>query len=361
MYSQNDIAILYLDTLGLTHKNFKSILENLDNPSDIFIAKCAQKVAKFFDEKQFEKIKITTLEDAEKVVTKDLEKFDIFAITIANPKYPTNLKNIDDPPFVLYTRGDTSVLSSQKIGIVGTRIPTNYGRDVANKFSKELSKAGLVTVSGLSYGIDTCCAVSTLQAGGKTIAVLAGGLDSIYPSQNIDLSRKIEARGLLVSEYRPYVRPRQYSFISRNRIISGLSDGLLVVEAGKRSGATSTAMFAVDQGRELFVIPGNISSPQSAGTNELINQMPDCFTISVDQIFDKLHVAKKSKISQKQNLQLDYESNQILALLKQGELHFDDICQKCSLDAQTVAEKLTMLEILGAVHKNAGNYYSIAF
>lgn len=361
MYTQNDLAILYLDTLGITYKNFKNILENVAEPSDIFDSQKFQKISKFIDAKLHKNFENLSQEKIENLVTKDLNKYNIHAITISSAEYPINLKNIPDPPFVLYTRGDTSILKSQKIGIVGTRMPTTYGRDVANKFTKELSNAGLVTVSGLSYGIDTCCAVSTLEVGGKTIAVLAGGLDSIYPSQNLDLSRKIENNGLLVSEYRPHIRPKQYSFISRNRIISGLSDGLLVVEAGKRSGATSTAMFAIDQGRELFVIPGNISSPQSAGTNELINQMPDCFTISVDQIFDKLKVVKKAEKAKNQAHQLDYLSNQILDFLKLEELHFDQICEMSGQSTSLVAQKLTMLEILGLVRKSAGNYYSLAY
>lgn len=361
MYTPNDIAILYLDTLSLTHKTFANVLKTVDEPSEIFEKKYRSKLIELLPNGALERADKLGQEQLEKLVTSDLDKFNIYAVTICNNLYPACLKNIADPPFVLYTIGDTSILKTQKIGIVGTRTPTNYGRDVANKFTKDLVQAGLTTVSGLSYGIDTCAAVSTIENGGKHIAVLAGGLDSIYPAQNVDLSRKISLNGLLVSEYRPYIKPRQYSFINRNRIISGLSDGTLVVEAGKKSGATSTAMFCVEQGKELFAIPGNITSPQSAGTNELINEMPDCFTISPTQILKKLNVTPKNQKSKKQTLQLDMLSQQIVDLLQNGELHFDDICAKVNQSASATASTLTMLEIMGLVKKLSGNFYQLVF
>lgn len=359
MYSQNDIALLYLDSLSLSYKTFSKVIDALEQPSDLFLKKGQKLVADLLPNNAIERINSLGSDQIEHIVTADLDKFNIVAVTMANNSYPQCLKNIPDPPFVLYTIGDINLLNMQKIGIVGTRTPTNYGRDVANKFTKDLVQAGLVTVSGLSYGIDTCAAVSTLENGGKHIAVLAGGLDNIYPAQNVDLSRKIAQNGLLVSEYRPYIRPKQYSFINRNRIISGLSDGTLVVEAGKKSGATSTAMFCVEQGRELFSVPGNITSPMSAGTNDLIFEMPDCFTISSKQILQRLNVSEKKE--QKQSLQLDMLSQQIVDVLKNGELHIDDISQRVSQNTSSVASTLTMLEIMGVVKKNSGNYYQLVF
>lgn len=359
MYTQNDIAILYLDSLNLTYKTFDKVLKTIEEPCNIFLKQFRIKIAELLPNGAFQRLETLGYTEIEKLVTTDLEKHNIFAVTICNNLYPACLKNIADPPFVLYTIGDTSLLKSQKIGIVGTRTPTNYGRDVANKFTKDLVLAGLTTVSGLSYGIDTCAAVSTLENGGKHIAVLAGGLDSIYPAQNLDLSKKIANQGLLVSEYRPYVKPRQYSFINRNRIISGLSDGVLVVEAGIKSGATSTAMFCVEHGRELFAIPGNITSPQSLGTNDLINEMPDCFTISPNQILKKLKVAAPQ--NNRKALQLDMLSQHIVDILQNGEMHFDDICNNVGQSASTTASTLTMLEIMGLVKKLSGNFYQLIY
>ena len=360
MYNKNDVAILFLDSLKLTYKTMHKILKIVDEPQDIFLKNNLKKLSESLPVSALEKLNKFSFEELENSLTKDLEKFNIFAVTICSNLYPQNLKNIPDPPFVLYTIGDVSLLKKQKIGIVGTRTPSNYGRDMANKFSRELCNAGLVTVSGLSYGIDTCVAVSSLESKGKTIAVLAGGLDSIYPAQNIDLSRKISQNGLLVSEYRPYIKPRQYSFISRNRIISGLSDGVLVVEAGRKSGATSTAMFCVEQGRELFVLPGNITSPQSFGTNDLINEMPDCFTISSSQILNRLKVSNPVNNSKKQ-IQLDLISQQIVDLLSNGEVHFDNICAAINQSASQTASSLTMLEIMGIIKKLSGNFYSLVY
>lgn len=360
MYTTNDIAIMYLDSLGITYKNFSNALKCLTEPKDIFDRKSRNNISAFLPANAIERLDNLGQSKIEELVTKDLEKFNITAVTIKSPMYPDLLKNIADPPFVLYTKGDINLLKENKIGIVGTRMPTNYGRDVANKFTKELASAGLVTVSGLSYGIDTCVATSTLEANGKTIAVLAGGLDNIYPAQNTELSKQIEQNGLLVSEYPPYVRPRQYSFIRRNRIISGLSLGVFVVEAGRKSGATSTAGFCLEQNRELFVLPGNITSPQSFGTNDLINEIPDCFTITSEQILNRLNIKKKRK-EKTQSVQLDIFSNQIVEILKNGELHFDEICSKVNSEASQVASTLTMLEIMNVVKKLPSNYYSLVF
>lgn len=361
MYTQNDIAMLYLDNLRVSYKTICDILKIVKEPQDIFLKKHKELISNLLPAKALERADTLGLNKLEEMLIKDLEKYNIFAVTIFSNLYPTNLKNIPDPPFVLYCKGDVNLLKTQKIGIVGTRTPTNYGRDVANKFTKELVQAGLVTISGLSYGIDTCVAVTTLENNGKTIAVLGGGLDSIYPAQNVELSKKIASTGLLVSEYPPHIKPRQFAFIRRNRIISGLSDGVLVVEAGIKSGATSTAMFAVEQGRELFVVPGNITSKLSEGTNDLINEMPDCFTINTNQILKKLNVAVKPQKKENKQLQLDFLSQQIVECLQNGEVHFDEICLKLNQPANTLASTLTMLEIMGIVKKLSGNFYSLVY
>lgn len=359
MQSLDEIAILYLDSIGLSYKKMQLCLQVLGEPKNLFDEKYHKKIAGIVESRDLERVAKLQSEKIEKYVLSDLEKYSIFAITIVSPLYPTNLKNIADPPFVLYTIGDIGVLSSKykHLGIVGTRTPSNYGREVANSWTADIAKAGIITVSGLSYGIDTCCAESTIKAGGKTIAVLAGGLDSIYPAQNTNLAKEIADNGLLISEYRPHIRPRQYSFIARNRIISGLSDGTLVVEAGIKSGATSTAMFAVEQGRDLFVVPGNITSPQSAGTNDLIREMPDCFTISSKEILEKYGVSLSKK--QKPQVALSDIGEKICNLLSLGELHFDEICTKLNLPAATVSSELTLLEIVGKVNKNSGNKYNL--
>ena len=208
------------------------------------------------------------LEKYEKYILKN----DIKIINISDDNYPVKLKNIYAPPITIFAKGDISLLNSKSIAIVGSREPSKYGIYVAEKFSKELSKEGITIVSGLARGIDTFAHVGALSSFGKTIAVLGSGIDVVYPKENAKYYREISEKGLIISEYIVGTAPESKNFPQRNRIISGLSDGVLVVEARKNSGTMITTDFALEQGKELYVIPGNITSNLSAGTNNLIKE-----------------------------------------------------------------------------------------
>lgn len=208
------------------------------------------------------------LEKYEKYILKN----DIKIINISDDNYPAKLKNIYAPPITIFAKGDISLLNSKSIAIVGSREPSKYGIYVAEKFSKELSKEGITIVSGLARGIDTFAHVGALSSFGKTIAVLGSGIDIVYPKENAKYYREISEKGLIISEYIVGTAPESKNFPQRNRIISGLSDGVLVVEASKNSGTMITTDFALEQGKELYVIPGNITSNLSAGTNNLIKE-----------------------------------------------------------------------------------------
>ena len=208
------------------------------------------------------------LEKYEKYILKN----DIKIINISDDNYPAKLKNIYAPPITIFAKGDISLLNSKSIAIVGSREPSKYGIYVAEKFSKELSKEGIAIVSGLAKGIDTFAHVGALSSFGKTIAVLGSGIDVVYPKENAKYYREISEKGLIISEYIVGTAPESKNFPQRNRIISGLSDGVLVVEARKNSGTMITTDFALEQGKELYVIPGNITSNLSAGTNNLIKE-----------------------------------------------------------------------------------------
>lgn len=358
MFNDEELALIWFDYNGVSFNKTEKILEKFDSIDAIFDKNLVKSA--FFDNFDFEDIKEKLLEiDKEKFKERILDefyKYNISAVTYVSKNFPKKLKNLSDPPLVLYVRGDVSLLGKKSIAIVGTRKPTTYGRIVAEKFTKELSEAGLVTVSGLAYGIDTIVATSTLEVNGKTIAVLAGGLDSIYPSQNKGLADKIvENGGLLISEYKPFTRPAQYAFIDRNRIVSGLGLGTLIVEAGKTSGTMSTARHAIEQGKELFVVPGNINSIQSEGTNNLIDEIPDTFTISTERILYRLNIKKKEK---KENaVQVDLVETEILDALSFGELSFDELSDKVNLKPAELSAKLIKLEMFGLVAKGAGNMY----
>ena len=208
------------------------------------------------------------LEKYEKYILKN----DIKIINISDDNYPAKLKNIYAPPITIFAKGDISLLNSKSIAIVGSREPSKYGIYVAEKFSKELSKEGITIVSGLARGIDTFAHVGALSSFGKTIAVLGSGIDVVYPKESAKYYREISEKGLIISEYIVGTAPESKNFPQRNRIISGLSDGVLVVEARKNSGTMITTDFALEQGKELYVIPGNITSNLSAGTNNLIKE-----------------------------------------------------------------------------------------
>lgn len=196
---------------------------------------------------------------------------EILKISIENPKYPLLLKQIYDPPKILYVKGNIDILNNPCISIVGCRDASKYGQEVAKYFAYNLTKEGFTIVSGLARGIDSFAHIGTLEAKGQTIAVLGCGLDIIYPKQNEKLADEIlNFGGAIISEYPIGTKPYKMNFPARNRIISGLSKGVIVVEAKEKGGSLITADYAMEQGRELFAVPGNINLPNSVGTNNLI-------------------------------------------------------------------------------------------
>ena len=213
--------------------------------------------------------------------------FDIKKLEITDKEYPEKLKEIYDPPKKLYVKGDISILNKKSIAIVGTRMCSNYGRKIAKQLSYEIAQRGIITISGLARGIDTFAHIGTINAKEKTIAVLGCGIDIIYPPENKYLADEIlKNGGAIITEYDIGEKPLGTNFPKRNRIISGLSDGVIVVEAQKRSGTFITVDFALEQGKEVYVVPGNIDSKTSTGTNELIKQGAKLITEPEDILED---------------------------------------------------------------------------
>mgnify|MGYP004509106481 FL=1 len=218
-------------------------------------------------------------------------------IIINSKEYPEKLKNIYNPPLKLYVLGNKQLLNQKSIAIVGARKATEYGKKMAYKFSKELAEMGINVISGLAKGIDAYAHLGTIQAQskvinsgkiGKTIAVMGSGFNNIYPKENIELARKIiKSGGCIITEYSAETKPEKLNFPKRNRIISGLSNGVLVVEANKTSGALITADFALEQGKEVFALPGDITKEQSEGCNELIKDGANIITNS-QEIFNMI-------------------------------------------------------------------------
>jgi len=287
---------------------------------------------------------------------KKLEKYHVDYVTIDDLNYPYRLKEIPNAPYVLYYIGDIGVLNDECIGVVGTRKPSIYGKEMTEKFVKALSREKFCIVSGLAYGVDTIAHQVALNEKGKTVAVMAGGLDSIYPSENEQLAQRIvESGGCLVSEYYIGTKSDSFRFPIRNRIISGLSLGVLVTQASQKSGSLITANYAIEQNRELFVIPANLNLIDSKGTNSLIASIPECVTMSPEKII----LSFRTELHQKEKIagvaQMGMDEGVIIELLKSGEKTFDELLEATTLNPKILNQKLTTMEISGIIKRLAGN------
>jgi DNA processing protein len=271
--------------------------------------------------------------------------------------YPANLREIDAAPPVLYVRGELQPADVMAVAVVGTRRASAYGREVTHLAATELAHNNITVVSGLALGIDTVAHRATLDGGGRTIAVLGSGVDQVYPLQNRELADAIVANGALVSEYPIGTRPEANNFPPRNRIISGLSRGVVIVEASQRSGALITAEFAAEQGREVFAVPGSILHPGSAGCNGLIRQGATPF-LSVNDVLDQLNFATLStQTSVRQSTPTDPLEAQVMALLAQEACHIDELVRRMALPSSQVSSLLTLLELKGLVRQTGGMTY----
>ena len=286
-----------------------------------------------------------------------LARFDVHALTLADPAYPRLLRHITSPPPVLYVRGELRPDDDLAIGVVGTRRATAYGHDMARRFAGELAAAGVTVVSGLARGIDTTAHRAALDAGGRTVAVFACGLDTIYPPQNRALAEQIAASGALVSEYPLGARPDARNFPVRNRIISGLSRGVAIIEAPIRSGALITATFAGEQGREVFAVPGSALSAASTGCHQLIR---DGATLASDaaDILTALHVEAAQEHAQTRlSLPATDAERILLALVGAESRHIDELCHESGLPIHETSGTLLGLELKGLVRQIGAQYY----
>ncbi len=292
-----------------------------------------------------------------------LEKIGAYTLTPESNAYPPVLKEIYDPPYCLYIRGQLLEEDHAALAVVGSRKVTEYGRASTKNLVSGAVRNNLTIVSGLALGTDAKAHKSALEAGGRTIAVLASGIDNITPHSNIGLARSIlqKESGALVSECPLGHRPRKQSFPVRNRIISGLSLGTLVVEAGEKSGTMHTAKSCLDQGRDVFAVPGSIFSPQSAGTHMLIQQGAK-LVHSIEDVIDELSLEqKKMQLTSRRILPENKKEKVVLTLLEEsGALSLDALAEKTEKDAGELLSVLTELEMKGGVKLGSGGKYRIA-
>ncbi len=281
-------------------------------------------------------------------------------LTWEDESYPSRLKEIDQPPPVLYIRGEYLPEDLFAVAVVGTRRVTPYGRQITEDVSAFLSGAGMTVVSGLARGVDAVAHTAALKAGGRTLAVLGSGVDRIYPPEHRALAEQIMERGAIISDYAPGTPPEASNFPPRNRIISGLSLAVVVIEAGETSGALITAEFAAEQGREVFAVPGSILAPQSKGTNKLVQQGAQPL-LGPSDLMQALNLTRmgEQKAARK-SLPADETEARLLGVLGNEPMHVDEIRHQAELPIEKVSATLALMELKGMVRQVGGmNYVAV--
>jgi DNA processing protein len=280
----------------------------------------------------------------------------INSVLPSSPAYPPRLRSIPDAPKKLFIRGILPDSSRLHVAIVGSRKPTAYGREITLRLAESLARRGAVIVSGLALGVDALAHQGALNAHGTTIAVLAGGVDKPTPYSNHQIAKNIlESGGAILSEYEPGVSPRLHHFLVRNRIVSGLSDLLIITEASERSGTMNTAMHALSQGRDVYIVPGSITSPTSRGCNRLLAQgaVP---IVDIDEFVDSVLPQADSAPAL---FAATPDEKAILDLIAAGVRNGDELHEKSGLSAALFAQTMTMLEIQGSIRPLGANQWRI--
>lgn len=281
----------------------------------------------------------------------------IQVLTWEDRSYPTRLREIEQSPPVLYVRGNLQPEDDWAVAIVGTRRLSPYGRQVAAEISAALARSGVTVVSGLARGVDAVAHKAALDASGRTLAVLGSGVDRIYPPEHRKLAAEIANSGAIISDYPPGTPPEGINFPPRNRIISGLSLAVVIVEAGKSSGALITAEFAAEQGREVFAVPGSITAPQSVGTNRLIQQGARPL-LDPAEVLESLNLTMRYQHqTAKRILPADETESRLLELLSQVPTHVDEIYKHVELPIEKVTATLALMELKGMVRQVGGMNY----
>lgn len=285
-------------------------------------------------------------------------KKDVRVLTLLDEDYPRLLRDIDQSPPVIYLKGELTPADEFAVAVVGTRRVTAYGQQITRDTSIFLAGHGLTIVSGLARGVDALAHQHALEAGGRTIAVLGSGVDIIYPPEHRRLADAIIENGAVISDYPLGTQPEGINFPPRNRIISGLSLATIVVEAGERSGALITADFALEQGRDVFAVPGNVLSPASRGTNNLIQEGAYAM-VSPQDVLDVLDLSQIDAIKDaRQALPADTTEAKILQVIDYEPIHVDEICHRVGLAVEKVSAALTMMELKGMVQHVGGMRYA---
>lgn len=290
-----------------------------------------------------------------------LNKAEARIVTLWDKEFPENLKKIYDPPVMLFVRGQLTVSDKFSISVVGTRNPTTYGKHVAEKFAAEIAEYGVVVVSGLARGVDTIAHATTVRSGGRTIAILGSGVDVIYPGENKRLAEQILVGGAIMSEYYMGTKPDAVNFPRRNRIISGITLGTILIETDVNGGAMITASFALDQNREVFAVPGQVFERKGRGTNRLIKEgrakLVEDISDVVEELRYKLKPILKDQPKPQAKIQLSIFEQKVFDSLSQDAVHVDVLADRCKLSTSDILVQLLGLELKGVVKQLPGKYF----
>ncbi|MDD2889998.1 MAG: DNA-processing protein DprA [bacterium] len=356
MLPEKDIeTVLKLSTIkNLNESTLREIFLQFNPLSAVFDASL-EKLNKLGDEKLISAIKKAKTLSVE-TQTAILKRFSINILTPEDTGYPMNLKELSDAPPILYTQGKVLDTDTQAIAIIGSRTPTHYGKLITEAFVKEFILSGMTIVSGLARGIDTYAHWEALAAKGRTIAVIGSGIDKIYPPENRELFNKICENGAVVSEFPLGTQPWAGNFPARNRIIAGLSKAIVVMEAGLQSGVFSTVEWAIKQGKDVFAVPGNITSENSKGTNKLIKDgaIPVTSAKDVLEYLDVLQIVPTPK----KTIELTEEENTLFNLLTYEPIQLDQLTAMLNFPVQTVLSLLLNLELKGIVRQLPGRHFA---
>jgi DNA processing protein len=357
----NDYHIFWIGfnfVKGIGAVRFRSLLDAFGDAKTAWYASADELRAIGLNSKAIENlVKVRTSISLDKI-WEIIQNQGITVLTWEDEGYPTRLREVSQSPPVLYVRGEILPEDDWAVAVVGTRRISAYGRQVTERIATQLAQAGVTVVSGLARGIDGVAHKTALQAGGRTIAVLGCGVDRVYPPEHRTLATQIMEAGALISDYPPGTLPEASNFPPRNRIIAGLAMATVVVEAGNRSGALITADFAVEQGREVFAVPGNVLAPQSLGTNRLIQ---DGARIMLDPQ-EILEVLDLTRITEQNVARTVLPSNateaQLFSVLSHEPLHVDEIRSKTDLTIEQVTSTLALMELKGMVRQVGGMRYT---
>ncbi len=351
------IALNLVDSIG--QKAIDLLLGGFKNPSEIFHASEDDLVSCGLRPSQAKRIKGFSRWKRVEQVFSICQKKGIKIIDIFSDNYPQRLREIASPPPLLFLRGELEREDWLSIAVVGSRRPSAYGITVAEQLTGELASLGLTIVSGMARGIDSVAHKEALKAGGRTIAVLGSGVDVVYPAENRSLMERIAVSGAVISEFLPGTRPERGNFPRRNRIISGLSLGVLVVEATTKSGTLITAGYAIEQGRDVFAVPGRVNSSLSAGTNELIKKGAK-LVLTVEDIVEEFAHEIRQFLKQKskpKRVELTPEEEALLRHITDEPVHVDELTRTSGLPLYKILSILTGLEIKGMVRQTEGKRF----